>query len=1476
MPILGIISSAVSIATGFVKRLFFAFTDDTLRSTTGNLATFTTDLSADYIGQFWYTPSGFSSSGIGTGASDVAYTTDGWVVAVDTNLVTSPNGTTWTTRTANVGSATINTVAGANGAYVLGTATGQLRYSNTLSGWTTVATSNFGTSAINGIAANDNGTLWIAVGNNGAIRTSTDITTTWTTVTSNSSDSFNSIAYGNGTWVAGGINGTLRTSTDGTTWTTQTSNFGATVIRNVAYGNGFFIAGGDSGQIRTSDSTGTTWTTRTSNFGTTTINSIAYSGSRWVAVGNTGQVRTSTDGVTWVTETINLGETNIKGVAFGNGLFVAVCGEGSAFIKASSGANILRDISAKTFTGKIGNYENAAYFTVGDGSRAVASTDGITWSNSPQLNMQNIEKTDVNGYSSFNIVSTDIALPTSFNSIAYGNGIFVTVGDLARILTSSNLLTWTTRDSGSGTFFTVAYGGGLYLAGGSSGLLKTSTDGITWVTRTSNFGISRIYDIEYGNSLWIASGAGSNLRTSTDGITWTTQNASPLSGTISYLTYGNGIFIATNSSAIYTSTDGVTWTSRTSGGSRLSYANGLFFSGGSAAKRSTDGITWTDFSIGFQVGDVVYAESYYATTELASGIDKYAYSTDAITWVTRDTTPLNTVGDRLLYGQNKFVSFEEAVGKISTSNASTFSNSPYLYDNLMGYAGNDIQSLRYSTNLVTWLNANKSYNGRSEVYEQLFDASLASITSNSRYKIAAYENGSILKSDSATTSASQFTASYDATPKIVSWISYVPFDNAYAYALTYGNGLWVAGADGADTFYTSTDGISWTGRTSNFGAISCLEVFYGNGLYVAVGATDTLRTSTNGTTWVTRTANFGGSNILSGTYGNGQYLITGAGGRIRTSTDATTWTTRTSNSTTIFEASAYGNGYYAVAGDSGVVLSALGVDGTWTTRTANISTNSINDMGYGNGLFVICASGGLMSRSTDSITWTTTTSNFGNQSIESVRYGNGLWVALGGSATAGQFAIRTSTDGITWTTVTDGISPNWGHPFYGNSYFIVLTTPDGVATNTYFIPTQNSTLSSITDARAMGSTRFGVLSNNLFYDTSDAGVSFTQRSVVGTPTTIADNAVATDAGYVYKFNTSTNTYDAINHGIVGYPTNLAQNNDQYSVFIDGRTPRWTTRTSNFGTSNVQSVAYGNSIFVAVGASGQLRTSTDGVTWTTRTSTFGSTIINTVTYGNGTYVAGGNAGQLRTSTDGTTWTTRTSTFGTTNINASTYGNGTYVAGGNTGQLRTSTDGTTWTTRTSNFGSTAINTVTYGNGTYVAAGASGQLRTSTDGTTWTTRTSTFGTSAINSVAYGNGTYIAVGNAGQLRTSTDGTTWTTRTSNFGTSVINSVAYGNSLWVAVAGGSTARFIRTSTDGTTWTTRTESVFQPTYSGNNSLRSINYGNNIWVVGGVDGFIASALTNTNYGVYTSFNGVTWSTSPLSLPLDPSEITATDIG
>ena len=308
---------------------------------------------------------------------------------------------------------------------------------------------------------------------------------------------------------------------------------------------------------------------------------------------------------------------------------------------------------------------------------------------------------------------------------------------------------------------------------------------------------------------------------------------------------------------------------------------------------------------------------------------------------------------------------------------------------------------------------------------------------------------------------------------------------------------------------------------------------------------------------------------------------------------------------------------------------------------------------------------------------------------------------------------------------------------------------------------------------------------------------------------------------------------------------------------------WTTRTSNFGITAISSVAYANNLWVANGAGGTLRTSTNAITWVTRASNFGASQINSAAYANNTWVAVGAGGALRTSTDTTTWVTRTSNFGTTIIYSVAYGNGLWVAGGAGGTLRKSTDTITWVTQNANFGSSLIATINYQNGIWVAGGAGGTLRTSTDAVTWVTQTSNFGASQINSAAYANNTWVAGGPSGQLRTSTDAITWVTQTSNFGASSIQAVAYGNGVWVAVGGTGVSPAIRSSTDAITWVTQ-ESNF-----GTTLISSVAYGNGVWVITGAQGVLRTSVSTADIQ-YSLDSGTTWVTQAVVDKVSPITI------
>jgi hypothetical protein len=169
------------------------------------------------------------------------------------------------------------------------------------------------------------------------------------------------------------------------------------------------------------------------------------------------------------------------------------------------------------------------------------------------------------------------------------------------------------------------------------------------------------------------------------------------------------------------------------------------------------------------------------------------------------------------------------------------------------------------------------------------------------------------------------------------------------------------------------------------------------------------------------------------------------------------------------------------------------------------------------------------------------------------------------------------------------------------------------------------------------------------------------------------------------------------------------------------------------------------------------TSTDGTTWTTNGGLITSSNLNSVTFGNSLFVVGGSGGILFTSTDALTWTSRTSNT-SSNIQALTYGS-VYVYAGAGGVVASSTDAITWTTRASTV-STSLTAATYTSGIYVLAG-SNTILSSNDGTNWTSQASALtGAVTLQSAAANGNVFLLLSNLGIGETSPKTYTYNTET--------------------------------------------------------------------------------------------------------------------
>lgn len=255
------------------------------------------------------------------------------------------------------------------------------------------------------------------------------------------------------------------------------------------------------------------------------------------------------------------------------------------------------------------------------------------------------------------------------------------------------------------------------------------------------------------------------------------------------------------------------------------------------------------------------------------------------------------------------------------------------------------------------------------------------------------------------------------------------FSSYAVYSVAYGSSMFIA-AGGNGLLGKSTDGASWTAKTSSFGTSEVGVVAYGLGLFVIAGQSGKRAWSADGETW-TAAAAFGAGEYVKGlAYGDGLWVAVG-GAKVETSTDGKTWTSGGTvfGSETMYSV-AYGNGIWVATGTSGKIYTST--NGTsWTSRTSN-NTETIWSVTYGNGRFVAVDNSGRYQVNVDPTTAWPSPASIASAIFQGVCYGNGKFIAVGYGG-----RLYTSDDGSAWTVRTSGFSTtNLRSVCYGGEKFI--------------------------------------------------------------------------------------------------------------------------------------------------------------------------------------------------------------------------------------------------------------------------------------------------------------------------------------------------------------------------------------------------------------------------------------------------------
>lgn len=586
---------------------------------------------------------------------------------------------------------------------------------------------------------------------------------------------------------------------------------------------------------------------------------------------------------------------------------------------------------------------------------------------------------------------------------------------------------------------------------------------------------------------------------------------------------------------------------------------------------------------------------------------------------------------------------------------------------------------------------------------------------------------------------------------------------------------------------TSQNGTDWTeGARPVTSALR--SIAFGNGMFVAVGASGKAAWSSDGITF-SATDIAGAPQTI--TYSKvvflgGHFIALGTSGNIWASANGAHWTKLnldTAVGTAEMRDVALGsNGIWVAVGASGRIVSTSTLFGIWSLRTA-ATTQLLTNIIWHAGQFIIGGASGTVRTSPDAITWTTR--NVGTtQSVQRVRSnGSTVLITFNNVGTA-----AVSQNGTTWSMLTLAIRGST------NLLEIVVnpTTQEfglfGHRMCGYLVPPTG----------ASSSTRWnGMVFNNygrIYYDTfrnkflifprgQDSGTSskFVTVSVdalnrfSATPTTSTATSL-----YACAFNASTAVI------VGGFSQGTIYTTSDYITLVQ--------RTSGLaGQSRLRDIVWapGLGLFVAVGNNGTILTSPNGTTWTNR-SIAGAKNFSAVIWTGTRLIATGD--MTFTSTNGTTWTFQSQHGRHDRLSELADG---YVYAGTS---RTA-DGITWSFSPDFQVDTGASgcEIKLHNGVYLGPTTSGRIIRSTNGLTWanifTPVTNTLRSVAAQSTS---GRWVAVGDGGRIVTSDDGgLSWTLRVSGTTRNLYAVHWTGGNF---VASGDANTFLR-SADGISWTT---------------------------------------------------------------------------
>lgn len=289
-------------------------------------------------------------------------------------------------------------------------------------------------------------------------------------------------------------------------------------------------------------------------------------------------------------------------------------------------------------------------------------------------------------------------------------------------------------------------------------------------------------------------------------------------------------------------------------------------------------------------------------------------------------------------------------------------------------------------------------------------------------------------------------------------VSFISASSGFYRTAAYGNGRWVAAAQGGRVAYSTNGGTSWAELVPGTSTDAFTGLTYANGQFV-IGGTR-LGTSSDGIAWsfLTNPENLAFADAVDGPGGiylpgpqgalyrlngttftrldtnssfvpramgvnetvvfNGKLFAVGSGGMVYESSNGQTFTARSTPTSNALAAITVHSGALYASGANGTVISST--DGvTWQVRISGdttLTTSSLNEIASVNGQ-LLAGGGGVVLTSTNGTTWTRRSMP---GPVFSIAYGGGHYVAglgptLNSASGLMETAIAYSSDSINWS-----------------------------------------------------------------------------------------------------------------------------------------------------------------------------------------------------------------------------------------------------------------------------------------------------------------------------------------------------------------------------------------------------------------------------------------------------------------------------